>query len=170
MYSHAVHRTVQLLWTEGMTYWDKAVRRVIQLTYFVSVLTTSPRREAFRRVKRGAHLLITDWSEIGQPGGVHVPPKRRSIIWGTLAMNSYTDSVVFATVCLHAVTGEPVNGFRWHLVTDSFTDIPEHVQTSTNPYIYEEPKINQQWLNSQEISSLEGTSSLRLPGSQHISS
>jgi len=42
-------------------------------------------------------------------------------------------SVASAIVCLPAVTGEPENGFRWHLVTDSLTDIPEHVQTSTNP-------------------------------------
>lgn len=46
-------------------------------------------------------------------------------------MNSYTD-LLGSPLCLPTVTGKPVNAFRRHLVKDSFTDIPEHVQTSTN--------------------------------------
>jgi len=116
-----------------MTYWDNAVCRVIQLAYFVSVLTAAPRHEAFRRVESGAHLLSADWCETGQPWGIYVPPKTAFGYLRHVRSEQLHWSVASAIMCLPAVTGEPENGFWWHLVTDSLTDIPEHVQTSTNP-------------------------------------
>jgi len=124
-----------MLRTEGMTYWDNAVSRVIQLAYFVSLLTAAPRPVAYRRVGRGAHLLSGDWCEnrTTMRGTCPPPPKTAFDYLRHVRNEQLHWSVAFAIVCLPTVIGEPVNGFRWHLVTDNFTDIPEHVQTSTNP-------------------------------------